>query len=301
MGPTGEYGATGEMGPTGEKGEQGETGPTGEMGYTGETGSTGEKGEQGEQGEQGETGPTGEKGEQGEQGATGYTGEKGEQGATGPTGSTGEKGEQGATGSTGEKGEQGEQGEIGSTGEKGEQGEQGATGYTGEMGPTGADSTVVGPTGEQGPTGEIGPTGQGFTPAYISVYSTQIQSIPLGAAINFEVVKEIRGFTVLSPSLIRADVDGIYFELKTIDTLEPNSCALYVNGVLETGTWFGANATAQDLGSAILTLRAGDTIEVRNQSSQGGTITLSPLGSGANPNVGQTTTGFSIFKIAELL
>ena len=87
----------------------------------------------------------------------------------------------------------------------------------------------------------------------------------------------------------------MYFEIKTIDTLEPNSCALYINGVLGPGTWFGANATAQDIGTAILHLEAGDLLEVRNQSSQGGAITLFPLGSGANPNVGQTTAAFSIF------
>jgi len=91
---------------------------------------------------------------------------------------------------------------------------------------------------------------------------------------------------------------GWYFEIKTIDTLEPNACALYVNGVLEPGTWFGANATAQDVGHAIDYLRQGDVIEVRNKSSQGGTITLSPLGSGGNPEVGQLTAAFVLFKIA---
>ena len=73
------------------------------------------------------------------------------------------------------------------------------------------------------------------------------------------------------------------------------------NGIIEIGSWFGANATAQDLGAAIISLRAGDVIDVRNQSSQGGTITISPLGSGANPNVGQSTTGWVVFKIAEII
>ena len=84
----------------------------------------------------------------------------------------------------------------------------------------------------------------------------------------------------------------------TIDTLEPNSCAVYINGLLKFGTWFGANATAQDIGESILVLAAGDIVELRNQSSQGGTITLSPLGSGANNSVGQTTAAFSLFRIA---
>jgi hypothetical protein len=89
----------------------------------------------------------------------------------------------------------------------------------------------------------------------------------------------------------------VYWEIKTIDTLEPNSCALYVNGLLYPGTWFGANSTAQDIGEAILILNAGDILELRNQSSQGGTISLAPLGSGANPTVGQVRSAFSIFRI----
>jgi len=124
--------------------------------------------------------------------------------------------------------------------------------------------------------------------------------IPLGAPIAFENVRSAFNFNIISATMLQCLVSGIYYEMKTIDTLEPNSCALYVNGVLEAGTWFGANATAQDVGHAIIPLYAGDTLELRNQSSQGGTITLSPLGSGANPSVGQSTAAFCIFKIADL-
>jgi hypothetical protein len=149
--------------------------------------------------------------------------------------------------------------------------------------------------GEQGPSG---PTGPPLASAYAFVYSTSLQSIALGAPVSYEIVASILNFTPISTTQLRCDLDGIYFEIKTIDTLEPNACALYVNGVLYPGTWFGANSTAQDVGEAIIVLKAGDILEVRNQSSQGGTINLSPLGSGANPTVGQTTSAFSIFKIA---
>jgi len=110
----------------------------------------------------------------------------------------------------------------------------------------------------------------------------------------------IKNFTVLDAFSFACNLSGIYYELKTIDTLEPNACALYINGTLESGTWFGANATAQDVGHSIVTLNAGDILELRNQSSQGGTITLSPLGSGANASVGQSTAAFSMFKISDL-
>ena len=56
-------------------------------------------------------------------------------------------------------------------------------------------------------------------------------------------------------------------------------------------------ATAQDIGEAIVVLEVGDILELRNQSSQGDTIILAPLGSGSNPTVGQSTAAFSIFRI----
>jgi hypothetical protein len=118
--------------------------------------------------------------------------------------------------------------------------------------------------------------------------------------VSFEKAKALLNFNIISPTQLQCLLPGLYYEIKTIDTLEPNSCALYINGLLETGTWFGANATAQDIGHALVSLNAGDVLELRNQSSQGGTITLSPLGSGANPSIGQVTAAFSIFRVADL-
>jgi hypothetical protein len=136
--------------------------------------------------------------------------------------------------------------------------------------------------------------------AYAYRYSTQVQSIPLGGRVSFENNGPTLNFTILSLTQLRCDVAGVYWEIKTVDTLEPNACALYINGALYPGTWFGANSTAQDIGEAILVLNVGDILELVNQSSQGGTITTSPLGSGANPSVGQVTSAFSIFKIADI-
>jgi hypothetical protein len=107
----------------------------------------------------------------------------------------------------------------------------------------------------------------------------------------------IRGFKQIDVYTLECLQRGVYGEIKTIDTLEPNSCALYVNGVLVPGAWFGANATAQDIGQALVKLKAGDRLQLINQSSQGGTITLSPLGSGANISTGQSTAAFSIWRV----
>jgi hypothetical protein len=148
-----------------------------------------------------------------------------------------------------------------------------------------------------GDTGHTGPAGL-FTPAYAFRYSTLSQTILLGDPISFENNGPTLNFTPLSSTLLRCDVAGVYWEIKTIDTLGPNACALYINGILHPGSWFGANATAQDIGEAIVVLNAGDILELRNQSSQGDTIVLAPLGSGSNPTVGQSTAACSIFRIA---
>lgn len=133
--------------------------------------------------------------------------------------------------------------------------------------------------------------------AYAAIHTDQIVSIPLGSPIPFQFVEQIRGFQYIDSFTLRCLVKGIYAQIMTVDTLEPNSCAVYVNGVRAGGTWFGANATAQDIGNGMLKLKVGDLIQLINQSSQGGTITLSPLGSGANNSVGQNTAAFCIWRV----
>lgn len=134
--------------------------------------------------------------------------------------------------------------------------------------------------------------------AYAFVYSDSVQVIPLGGNIQWDHIPHIQGFSLLNIDTLVCQVKGTYASVMTIDTLEPNACAVYQNGVRVVGSWFGANATAQDLGNIIFKLNVGDYLQLRNESSQGGTITLSPLGSGANSTLGQTTAAFSINLIA---
>ena len=277
-GPRGYRGCRGYTGPAGPTGEMGPTGP---MGDKGDTGEKGDKGDKGDQGFTGPTGPTGDKGDRGEKGDTGEkgsTGDKGDQGFTGPTGPTGDKGDQGFTGPMGNTGDKGDRGE------KGDKGDQGPTGDKGDK-------------GDQGFTGPVGPTGTTSPSAYAFIWTDSVQSIALGGAVVFDKVGPILNFTQTGPDTLRCDLDGIYFAAQTIDTLTPNACAIYLNGVLLPGTWFGANSTAQDIGQSILVLKNGDVLQLINQSSQGGIIILAPLGSGANSSVGQTTAAFSIFKV----
>lgn len=134
--------------------------------------------------------------------------------------------------------------------------------------------------------------------AYAFVYSDNVEQVTIGSTIKWEHISQISGFSLLTDDTLVCHVKGVYSELMTVDTLEPNACAVYVNNVKVLGSWFGANSTAQDVGNTILKLNVGDQIQLRNESSQGGTVTLSPLGSGANNSVGQTTAAFSIFRIA---
>jgi hypothetical protein len=289
-GPRGYQGVTGPNGDKGDTGPQGDKGDTGPQGDQGVTGPQGDQGVTGPQGDQGVTGPQGDQGVTGPQGDKGDTGSQGDQGYQGVNGSQGDQGDQGVNGPQGDQGFTGPQGEQGITGSQGDQGVQGFTGPQGEQGITGS----------QGDQGVTGLKGSAFEPAYIFVWSDQTYQVPLGSPLTFNNIGLFKGCLLIDPSTIEVRVDGIYCIMQSVDTLEPNSFAVYKNGVIELGTWFGANNTSQDIGASIISLKIGDTIQLINQSSQGGTVTLFPLGSGTNPSIGQSSCGFRIFKISDL-
>jgi len=210
-GATGATGPTGLQGPTGLDGKATNTGATGTTGPTGLQGETGPTGAPstvtGSTGLQGETGPTGAPstvtGPTGLQGNTGPTGLQGPTGApstvTGPTGLQGNTGPQSTvTGPTGLQGETGPQSTVtGPTGLKGETGPQstvtGPTGLKGETGPTGAPSTVTGPTGPccTGPTGPAGAAGSAsnivasyyYSGAAVAILNTSPVTLPFPTQI----------------------------------------------------------------------------------------------------------------------
>lgn len=211
----------------------------------------------------------------------------------GPQGPRGPRGDPGERGDSGPRGDPGPMGPTGHCGPRGCRGHPGIQGPTGDAGPTGG----IGLTGNTGPPGPPGPTGPYLVAAFASAYSVIPQVIPLGGIISFENTTSLQNISRPNTTQFQVDLSGWYFEIATVDTLEPNACAIYVNGLLQSGTWFGANATAQDVGTGLFFLNAGDILEVRNKSSQGGAITLSPLGSGANLTVGQSVAAMSIFRV----
>lgn len=134
--------------------------------------------------------------------------------------------------------------------------------------------------------------------AFAYVYSDAPQKVLLGAPISFEFQGPIKHFNQIDAYTLQCQVSGVYMEMMHVDSIGPNSCAIYKNGVIQSGSWFGANSGAQDMGQSILVLTKGDTLQVINQSSQDGAITLCALGSGASPSSNQSTAGFSVWRIA---
>jgi hypothetical protein len=105
------------------------------------------------------------------------------------------------------------------------------------------------------------------------------------------------GITLFDKNTLKVDVSGIYWEIKTINALEPNSFSLYINDVLYPRKLFGANSDAQDIGESIIILKSGDKLQVKNQNYKGKEISLSSLDSITN-KIGQIIPVLSIFRIA---
>lgn len=241
-------------------GATGVTGPTGATGVTGPTGGTGETGPTGGTGETGPTGATGETG------PTGVTGETGSTGATGETGPTGVTGETGSTGATGE------------TGPTGVTGETGPTGVTGETGPTGA----TGETGPTGETGETGATGAGLQ-SFGNVYelATVTDSTVIGGAdVPFSNNGPLSGVTHTAGSTtITVPNTGNYAIEYTVSLTAGigSAIAIAVNGTVNPSTNISALVGVGELsGVTILSLTAGDSLTLRNNSGTAFTMNEDP-------------------------
>ncbi len=260
----------------------GETGPTGPTGATGPAGPTGPTGPSGLAGATGSTGPTGAAGLTGPTGATGATGPTGAAGLTGPTGATGPTGPTGATGSTGPTGPTGATGPTGLAGATGPTGSTGAAGETGPTGPTGL-AGATGPTGSTGVTGPTGPTGAFGITTYGYVYNLATlvdATVAGGADIPFSNNGPLSGIThTAGTTTITVPTAGVYqIDYSAYITAGIGSAiAIAVNGTVNASTNLSALVATGELnGTAMLTLAAGDTITLRNNSLIPLTLTLAP-------------------------
>ena len=229
------------------------------------------------------TGPAGAQGPAGVQGPTGPQGPQGIAGATGPTGPTGSSGPIGSTGPTGPAGSQGSVGPAGPQGPGGPAGPQGSAGVQGPAGPQGVQGSVgpqgpqgpVGPQGPQGPIGPTGPAGASGSNAYAYYYSTVVQSVGANQDVAFDSFSGQLNVSLGSGgTVVTVGVAGVYrigFSISTAASALA-TIQLYQNGAVVAGTQTVLlSSTSQLSGEVLLTLAAGDTIELR---VTGATLTL---------------------------
>lgn len=243
QGSTGAIGVAGPTGPTGASGTAG-TGPTGPSGPTGNVGASGG------------TGPTGAIGLTGGTGSTGYTGSIGVTGPSGPTGTIG------ITGSTGSIGITGLSGPTGS------QGIQGIAGPTGNSGPTGADSSVVGPTGAQG-TGPSGPSGAtGYADRYAAI-SASTTTLPTSHPTGVDMVVTIdRSYTIGQVLVVAYDINNLWY-----------------------GTVAGYTASTGELALSSSSHTGSGSYSAWQLNLSGGAYTLGPTGPAGPTGAGVTGAG----------
>lgn len=252
----------------------GPVGPTGPTGVTGTTGPTGN------------TGPTGPTGLQGLAGTATNTGATGSTGPTGPTGPTGVPGSATNTGATGFTGPTGPTGATGTTGPTGPLG-TGPTGFTGITGPAG----VTGPTGPlgTGPTGFTGAPGGTAALAVANVYSLTGQTVPNGSPVTFTAAPiggVTPGFTFVAPSTsLTVTSAGTYRFDYVLASGSPAQFAIQVNGANQANLVYGTGTAATPIvGSGVVTVPAGATIQLINVTGSGSDTLTTPFG-GTTANV----------------
>ena len=198
----------------------------------------------------------------GPRGATGLTGLTGAPGATGSPGARGPVGLTGATGASGQAGSPGVAGPAGPAGPAGATGGTGPIGATGGVGPSGA-------TGGTGPTGATGPQGPAGQPNYGYIFNLVPQSVGGESPVLFDTNGPLSGFShVPGSGSITVVSAGTYLVDFSISGVQPNQFSLFDNAIEVPGTTYGSGAgTQQNSGQAIVSLAAGDSLELLNHSS----------------------------------
>ena len=189
-------------------------------------------------------------------------------GPTGPTGATGLTGFTGATGPTGPTGATGLTGFTGATGATGPTGFTGATGATGPTGPTGADGVSLS--------------------AYGGLYNNVPQVLTLDAItpvtvpMNGEFPSANTTYTLTDGSITvgEAGVYEVSYEINALsDTATNIILSAQNNGTTVTGSDITVAVTAGENinlnGNTLVTLAAGDVVDLVINSSDAANVTLS--------------------------
>ena len=254
-------------------------------------------------------------------GATGINGATGAVGATGAAGTNGVVGATGATGAVGATGASGANGVVGTTGATGSAGTNGLTTLltiTSELaggnclyggakttsgpdtnsnqildvseiaftkyicnGATGADG-AVGATGAKGDTGATG----GSISAFAYVYNTAAQTVALASEVLFDSNGALKGVEhLLNSGTIKIVEAGTYLISFSISGTEANQFAIFVNGVVASGSIYGTGAGTQpNNGQVILVLNSNSLLTLVNYTSAAA-VGLQALAGGSKANV----------------
>ena len=134
--------------------------------------------------------------------------------------------------------------------------------------------------------------------AHGNMYNTQVETIPVGAAIPFQYNQVLHNITHNpGDSFITVLRDGLYLFSYNIIFDQPCQIALFINGVLDASTVNGNNSGATiTTNTQLINLKAGDTVEMRNWKSNS-PITLAFPAAG-DQTLPTTNADFTIFKIA---
>jgi collagen triple helix repeat protein len=184
--------------------------------------------------------------------------------------------EQGARGPAGPQGPQGIQGAQGA---QGPQGIQGAQGNQGDQGPQG-------PQGPQGAQGPQGPAGTGLA-QYGAVYNLSAQFVPLEADVLFDTAGVLSAGITFTPGSTQITITsaGTYLFQFSLNGVEPNQFALFLNGAAVAGGIFGVGSgTGNTVGQVLVAVSAGDVVTLRNHTSASA-VTLQTLAGGTQTNV----------------
>jgi hypothetical protein len=112
------------------------------------------------------------------------------------------------------------------------------------------------------------------------------QVVPLEAAVTFDSNgPELGIIHVPGTSSVVVTSSGTYLVNFSVSGVEPNQFALFVNGVVDPASVYGSGAgTQQNNGQVILTLNAGDVLQLVNNTSAAA-VTLQALAGGTQSNV----------------
>jgi len=133
----------------------------------------------------------------------------------------------------------------------------------------------------------VGPAGPaGGISAYGYIFNLTPQTVPIGGSVTFDSTGPLLGVThAIGSASVNVVAAGDYAIDFSVSGTEPNQFALFVNGVQAVGSVYGSGAgTQQNTGFLIVTLSAGDTLTLRNNSSAAAVGLASVIG-GTQMNV----------------